>query len=217
LKVGILGTGNVGQMLGTGFVKLGHDVKIGSRDPDSDKMKAWVAKNGVHASVGTFAEAASFAETAVLATLWAGTENALRLAGPENLASKIVIDTTNPLSSAKPGEPLSLTLGYSNSAGEQVQRWLPKSKVVKAFNIVGNAHMFHPEFPNGPPDMFICGNDAGAKSKVAEILSAFGWPTIDIGGIEGARLLEPLAMLWITYAFQTGSWNHAFKLLRKTQ
>jgi hypothetical protein len=215
LRVGILGTGNVGQVLGTGFVKLGHDVKIGSRDPS--KMKAWVAKNGVQASAGTFAEAASFAEIAVLATLWAGTENALYLAGPENFAGKIVIDTTNPLSSAKPGGRLSLTLGFSDSAGEEVQRWLPKSHVVKAFNIVGNAHMFRPEFPNGPPDMFICGNDARAKSKVAEILSAFGWPTIDIGGIEEARLLEPLAMLWITYALQRGTWNHAFKLLRKTQ
>lgn len=194
--------------------KLGHDVRIGSRDPNSEKLKLWVAKNGKRASAGTFAEVAAFAEVAVLATSWDGIENAIRLSDPSHLAGKIVIDATNPLL-VKPGSPPSLALGHSDSAGEQVQRWLPKSYVVKAFNTVGNAHMVNPSFLGGPPDMFICGNNSEAKKKVAEILSAFGWPTIDIGGIEGARLLEPLAMLWITYAFRTGTWNHAFKLLRK--
>ena len=140
-------------MLGTGFVKLRHDVKIGSRNPNSDKLNTWVANNGTQASAGTFAETASFDEIAVLATLWEGTEHVIHLARPENLAGKIVIDTTNPISSIEPGKPLSLVLGHNDSAGEQVQRWLPKSRVVKAFNIVGNTHMLHPEFPNGPPDM----------------------------------------------------------------
>ena len=86
---------------------------------------------------------------------------------------------------------------------------------MKAFNIVGNAHMFRPQFPGGPPDMFICGNDASAKVKVTEILKAFGWDVIDIGGIDGARYLEPLAMVWIMHGVRANSWNHAFKLLRK--
>ena len=96
-----------------------------------------------------------------------------------------------------------------------MQRWLPGARVVKAFNTVGNAHMVNPAFPGGPPDMFIAGNDAEAKKVVTGILTAFGWSTIDAGGIEGSRLLEPLCLLWVSYALATGTWNHAFKLLRK--
>jgi len=96
-----------------------------------------------------------------------------------------------------------------------VQRWLPDARVVKAFNIIGNAHMFKPQFPGGPPDMFVCGNDADAKKTVTDLCTGFGWPVIDIGGIEGARLLEPLAMLWILHAIHSSSGNHAFRLLRK--
>ncbi len=179
MRVGILGTGDVGQVLGAGFVNLGHDVKMGSRDPYSERVKSWVARTGAHASAGTFAEAAAFSDIAVLATSWSGTENAIQLSDPNNLAGKIVIDATNPLL-FKPNSPPSLALGHNDSGGEQVQRWLPKAHVVKAFNIVGNAHMFNPQFPGGPPDMFICGNDVEAKKKVTQILSAFGWPTIDI-------------------------------------
>jgi len=96
-----------------------------------------------------------------------------------------------------------------------VQRWLPSSKVVKAFNIVGHAHMIHPDFPGGPPDMFFCGNDASAKGTVEKILADFGWASIDIGGIEGARLLEPMCILWVLYGLRGGGWDHAFRLLRK--
>jgi predicted dinucleotide-binding enzyme len=214
MKIGILGSGDVGQSLGTGFAGLGHDVKMGSRDPRGEKVKAWASAAGQHASTGTFAEAAAFAEVAVLATLWSGTENALRLADPKNLAGKIVIDATNPLRFPE-GRPPELVLGHTDSGGEQVQRWLPGAKVVKAFNIVGHDDMVHPNFSCGPPDMFFCGNDADAKKAVAGILKAFGWPSIDIGGIEGARLLEPLCILWVLYGFKTETWNHAFKLLRR--
>jgi 8-hydroxy-5-deazaflavin:NADPH oxidoreductase len=97
-----------------------------------------------------------------------------------------------------------------------VQRWLPGARVVKAFNIIGNAHMVNPTFSGGPPDMFICGNDPEAKATVSGICRDFGWPgAIDIGGIEGARLLEPLCILWVTYAIRAGGWNHAFKLLKE--
>jgi predicted dinucleotide-binding enzyme len=96
-----------------------------------------------------------------------------------------------------------------------VQRWLAGAHVVKAFNTVGNADMVHPDFPGGPPDMFICGNDEGAKKQVTEILTAFGWPAIDLGGIEGARLLEPICILWVLYGIRIGGWNHALKMLRK--
>ena len=212
MQIGILGSGDVGQALGLGFVKLGHDVKLGSRDPD--KLKAWVTKAGRHASAGTPEETARFAEVAVLATAWSGTESTLKLAGAAaTLAGKLVMDVTNPLIT-EAGKMPRLALGHTDSGGEQVQRWLPQSKVVKAFNSVGHAHMVEPKFTGGPPDMFICGEDASAKQVAAGFCKNFGWGVVDVGGIEGARLLEPLCILWVEYGLRSKSWNHAFKLLR---
>ena len=212
MKVGILGTGEVGRTLGAGFANLGHEVRIGSREPGSDKVQAWVKQTGARASSGTFAETAAFAEVAVLATLWSGTESALQLAGAKNLAGKVVIDATNPLVFQQ-GKPPALALGHDDSGGEQVQRWLPDARVVKAFNIVGHAHMVKPQFPGGPPDMFICGNDADAKKTVSQICKDFGWGVIDLGAIDGSRYLEPMCMTWVLHGVLTGSWTHAFKML----
>lgn len=212
-NIGILGTGDVGRTLGAGLCALGHEVKIGSREPGSDKLREWRGQAGPLASTGTFADAASFGEIVILATLWAGTENALRLAGPGSLAGKPLVDTTNPLDFST-GAPR-LSLGHTDSAGEQVQRWVPRARVVKAFNTVGSPHMVKPLFPGGPPDMFLCGNDEDAKRTVAALCGELGWPTIDLGGIESSRYLEPLAMVWITHYFRTRSGNHALRLLRK--
>lgn len=214
MKVGVLGTGDVGKVLGSAMIHLGHEVKMGSREASNAKSAEWKEKNGERASTGTFADAAKFGEIIFLCTLWSGTENVLQMAGPENLSGKVVIDATNPLV-FEPNQPPRLALGHTDSGGEQVQRWIPKAKVVKAFNIVGNAHMFHPSFEGGPPTMFICGNDPDAKKQLTDLLTQFGWETIDIGGIDGSRLLEPMCILWVNYGFQTGTWNHAFKLLRK--
>ena len=217
MKIGIIGSGDVGQRLADGFIEHGHTVKIGSRDPNQKKVIEWVEKHDKEgrASSGTFAEAASFGELNVLATSWAGTADAIRMVDPQNFAGKVVIDVTNTLDFSE-GMPPILAVGYTDSAGETVQRMLHNSKVVKAFNIVGNPHIVHPNFPGGPPTMFICGNDEDAKKNVIDnILTKFGWETIDIGGIEAARLLEPLALLWITHYFRTGTGDHAFKLLRK--
>jgi len=174
MRGGMLGTGDVGKALGKPFASLGHQVKMGSRDANNPQAKAWASEIGPAASVGSFAEAAQFAELAVLCTLWSGTENALRLAGPQNLAGKVLIDATNPLV-CTPGTPPSRALGHTDSGGEQVQRWVPQVRVVKAFNTVGHAHFFKPRFPGGPPDMFICGNDSAAKTTVTDVLTAFGW------------------------------------------
>jgi len=214
MKVSVLGSGGVGQDLGLGFLGLGHEVKMGSRDPNKKEIQDWLRKAGPKASAGTFDEAAAFGELVVLATQWSGTENALRLAGPANLAGKVVIDATNPLlfrPNALPG----LAVGGTDSAGEQVQRWLPGARVIKAFNSVNHAHMVRPAFPGGPPDMFICGDDGAAKNQVAAICRDFGWGVIDVGGLEAARLLEPLALIYIRNAIQAGNWDCAFKLLRK--
>ena len=216
MKVGIIGSGDVGRKLADGFIELGHQVRIGSRDPNQSKITEWINKHGKeNASSGTFADTAGFGEIIVLATLWTGTAEAIHLTNPTNLSNKIIIDVTNPLDFSK-GMPPTLAVGHTDSAGEIVQRMLPDSKVVKSFNIIGNPHMIHPDFPGGKPTMFICGNDEGAKKIVTnDILSKFGWETIDIGGIEGSRLLEPLALLWILHYFRTGSGDHAFKLLNK--
>jgi predicted dinucleotide-binding enzyme len=220
MKIGVLGSGDVGRRLGDGFIELGHIVKIGSRDPTKQEVVQWVSNHGGEegkASAGNFADVVSFGEMVVIATSWDGTSNAIRMANPKNFAGKIVIDVTNPLDFSE-GMPPKLAIGHTDSAGETVQRLIPEAKVVKAFNIVGNPHFLHPNFPNGgPPTMFICGNDEQAKKTVIDnVLTKFGWhETIDIGGIEAARLLEPLALLWITHYFRTGNGNHAFKLLRK--
>ncbi|HET7460645.1 MAG TPA: NAD(P)-binding domain-containing protein [Longimicrobium sp.] len=213
MKIGILGSGVVGQSLGRGFAARGDEVIIGTREGGGGKLREWAEGTGGRGRAGTFAEAAAFGEIAVLATKWEGTENALGLAGAGNLAGKIVIDVTNPLDFSA-GAPR-LALGHGDSGGEQVQRWLPEAKVVKAFNIITAAEMVNPDFPCGPPTMFICGDDEGAKQAVAGICQDFGWEVVDTGGIDGAQLLEPLAMLWIMHGIRSGAWSHAFKLLRK--
>jgi predicted dinucleotide-binding enzyme len=185
---------------------------LGSREPQSEKLTAWIARTG--ASTGTFAETAAFGEVLVLATLWSGTQSAIELAGPANFEAKVVVDTTNPLDFSR-GMPPSLSIGWSDSAGEQVQRWLPGARVVKAFNTIGNAHMVDPQFPGGPPDNFIAGNDAEAKKVVTSISKDFGLGVIDCGGIDGARLTEPMCILWVRHGALGGSWNHAFKMLKK--
>ena len=191
MKIGIIGSGDVGQRLADGFIELGHTVKIGSRDPNQKKVTEWTDKhdNEGRASSGTFTEAALFGELNVIATSWAVTADAIRMVDPQNFAGKVVIDVTNPLDFPE-GMPPRLAVGHTDSAGETIQRMLPNSKIVKAFNIVGNPHMVHPNFTGGPPTMFICGNDDEAKKNVVDnILTKFGWETIDIGGIEAARLL----------------------------
>jgi predicted dinucleotide-binding enzyme len=216
MRVGILGTGDVGRALGKGFIALGHEVKMGSRDAANEKAVAWAKENGAKASAGTFADAASFGEVLALATLGTASESALRAAGVETLRGKILIDTTNPVE-ASGGMAPRLAVSGNDSAGERVQRLLPGTHVVKAFNTVGYVHMFRPSFAGGPPDMFICGNDAEAKKKVGNLLKDFGWGVIDIGGIEGSRYLEAMCLVWLLCAFSTTppSFNHAFKLLKK--
>jgi hypothetical protein len=213
MHVGILGTGDVGKALGKGFLTMGHDVKMGSRDPKNDKALAWAKEMGGKASTGTFADAATFGEVIVLATLGVANESALKMAGPERLRGKVVIDATNPLEFSG-GMPPTLAVSGNDSAGERVQRLLPEAHVVKAFNTVGNPFMFRPEFPGGPPDMFIAGNDADAKKKVGAILEDFGWGVVDVGGIESSRYLEAMCMVWVLSAGRANNWNQAFKLLR---
>ena len=211
VKVGVIGSGEVGKALARGFLMLGHEVKIGSRDPE--KLADFVGSAGERASSGTFEEVAKFGDLVVLATLGGAAESAINMAGKSNFDGKVVIDATNPLDFST-GAPR-LSVGFNDSLGEQVQRLLPKARVVKAFNTVGNAHFVKPDFPNGPPTMFIAGNDEESKRLVSQICEHFGWDVSDLGGIDSSRYLEPMCMAWVAHGVHSKSWNHAFKLLKK--
>jgi len=215
MKVGILGSGDVAKSLGTGFVTLGHEVRLGSRTAGNPKATEWANATNGKGSTGTFADTAAFGEVIVLATLGVATVDAIRQAGVTHFDGKVVIDATNPLAFSAQGTP-SLAIGLTTSQGEENQKAIPKAHVVKAFNTTGNANFFRPKFPGGPPDMFVCGNDAGAKKKVIEILHEFGWPSVlDVGGIEASRELESLCILWVKSAFALSNFQVAFKLLRR--
>jgi predicted dinucleotide-binding enzyme len=214
MRIGVLGTGGVGRALGKGFVTLGHDVKMGSRSPTNEKAVAWAKEIGSKASVGTFGQAATFGEVIVLATLGVANDAVLRDAGPDTFRGKVVIDATNPLDLSG-GVPPTLAVSGNDSGGERVQRLLPDAHVVKAFNTVGNAFMFRPSFPGGPPDMFICGNDQDAKVRVGRIVTEFGWGVVDAGGIESSRYLEAMCMVWVLSGIHSKNWNQAFKMLKK--
>jgi predicted dinucleotide-binding enzyme len=210
INVGVLGSGDVGKALARGFLGLGQKVKIGSRSPE--KLADFVKEAGDGASAGTFEEATRFGDLLVLATLGQAAEEAIRLAGADNFRGKVLIDATNPLDFSG-GMPPKLFVGHTDSLGERVQRAAPEAKVVKAFNTVGNAYFVNPQFPGGPPDMFIAGNDAEGKKIVSQICRDFGWGVIDLGGIEMSRHLEPMCIVWVVHCASTGKWNAAFKML----
>ena len=215
-KIGVLGTGDVGRVLGAGFAGAGHEAMIGSREPNSDKLKEWVGKTEGKGKTGTFADAVKFGDVVVLACLGTAVEDVVKAAGgADAFAGKVVIDATNPLKFT-PNAPPSLFVGGDDSLGERVQRWLPKAKVVKAFNTVGNAHMVKPSFPGGDPDFLHAGNDKDAKEAVVALAKDLGWKSfVDLGGIDGSRALEEMCIAWVRHGILTGGWNHAFKLLHK--
>lgn len=212
MKIGILGTGEVGQHLGRGLIGLGHEVMIGSRDAKSEKLTAALEKVGNGARGGTFAEAAAFGEMVALCCLGAAIESVLGLAGADNLAGKVLIDATNPLDFSRgfPPRLLDITEG---SAGQLTQRLAPRARVVKAFNTAGSHTYVNPSFEGGPPDMFICGDDDAAKASVDQILKGFGWGVIDVGGIAASHYLEAMCIVWVLHGARTGAWGHAFKML----
>jgi len=211
MKVGVLGSGDVGKMLAGGFLKHGHDVMMGTRT--SSQLADW-AKANPRGKVGSFADAAKFAELVVLAVKGTVASEALRTAGAANLANKPVIDATNPIADAPPTNGVvKFFTNLDESLMERLQRDFPGARFVKAFNSVGNRLMINPQFKGGKPTMFICGNDESAKQIVRGINDQFGWETADMGKVEAARAIEPLCMLWLIPGFLLNQWTHAFKLL----
>jgi hypothetical protein len=211
MKIGIIGSGGVARTLGSGFAKHGHAVMLGTRD--AAKLAEWAAQNP-GAQVDTVAAAARFGEVIVLAVKGTAATTALRAAGVPNLAGKTVIDVTNPISDTPPvNGVLAYFTTLDESLMERLQRDLPSTHFVKAFNSVGEKCMVNPAFAGGRPTMFICGNDHTAKKTVTTILDQFGWDIADMGRVEAARAIEPLCMLWCIPGFLRKDWVHAFKLL----
>jgi predicted dinucleotide-binding enzyme len=214
MKIGIIGSGAVGQALAKAFKNEGYEVMLGTRNTGKEEVVKFKKENaGV--AIGSFEDTATFGELLVLATQGAATVNVIQMAGPARFRGKVVIDTTNPIAATPPvNGVLQFFTGLDKSLMEQLQQLLPEARLVKAFNSVGNALMYKPVFKEGTPTMFICGNDDAAKSTVREILGQFGWETEDLGKAEAARAIEPLCILWCIPGFIRNQWTHAFKLLK---
>jgi predicted dinucleotide-binding enzyme len=210
MKIAIFGTGMVGTTIGTKLVSLGHEVKMGSRTADNAKATAWVEASGKTASQGTFADAAAFGELAFNCTAGTGSVAAIEAAGPKNLAGKILVDVSNPLDFSK-GMPPTLSVCNTDSTAEQLQRACPDAKVVKALNTMNCALMVDPSLLKGEHDVFLSGNDAGAKGRVSEILKGwFGWKNVvDLGDLSAARGQEMFVIFWVRVygALQSPNFN----------
>jgi 8-hydroxy-5-deazaflavin:NADPH oxidoreductase len=212
-KVGVIGSGIVGEVLATGLLEAGYEVMRGSRN--AAKLAGWKEQGGAKASVGSPLETARFGDIVVLAVKGTAAEATVRQCGSA-LAGKTVADTTNPIAEAP---PVNGVLGFFTSPGEslmeRLQRLAPQAHFVKVFNSVGSALMVNPDFGGLKPTMFLCGNDAGAKGAVEQILAKLGWEWEDLGGAEAARAIEPLCILWCIPGFLHNRWSHAFKLLKR--
>lgn len=212
MRIGVLGSGVVGTTLAGGFLAHGHEVMIGSRDPG--KLQDWTRRNR-GSRAGTPEETARFAEVGVLAVKGTAAAAMVRAAGPDHLAGKPLIDATNPIADAPPVNGVfRFFTSLDDSLMERLQKEFPLIRFVKAFNSVGTARMVDPVYAQGRPTMFICGDDQPAKDLVARLLDQFGWDAEDMGGVESARAIEPLCMLWCIPGLRHNQWTHAFKLLK---
>jgi hypothetical protein len=208
MKISIIGSGNVGGALGKRWAAAGHEVKFGVRDTGKAEVVALLKTPGT--SAGTVAEAAAFGEVVVLTTPWNATEAAIKTAG--NLAGKVVVDCTNPLKPDLSG----LSVGLDNSGAEMVAQWAAGARVVKCFNSTGAENMLNPQFGNDRAVMLLAGDDTTAKTTVTKLGQDLGFEMVDAGDLSVARLLEPVAMLWVHLAYRRGfGRNFAFKLLRR--
>lgn len=214
MKIGILGSGVVGQTLASGFIKHGHQVKIGTSK--LEKLDEWLSKSGANGSRGSFADAAKFGDVIVLAVKGNAALAVLEKAASENFKGKTIIDATNPIADTAPvNGVLQFFTKINYSLMEALQNKYPHANFVKAFSCVGSALMVNPDFGGQKPTMFIAGNNDNSKSVVINILNTFGWEVEDMGKAEAARAIEPLCILWCIPGFLENRWMHAFKLLKK--
>lgn len=214
MKIGIIGSGIVGQVLAKAFNTEGHEVMMGTRDVLKKEVVEFKNDNASIA-IGNFAETAAFGELLVLAVAGNVVIDAIDISGKENFINKVVIDATNPIAKEPPvNGVLKFFTDYNSSLLEKIQAHITQAKLVKAFSCVGNAFMYKPNLNGQIPTMFIAGNHADAKKMVTDILTSFGWETEDMGAAEAARAIEPLCILWCLPGFTKNQWSHAFKLLK---
>jgi NADPH-dependent F420 reductase len=209
MKIGIIGTGSVGSALGKGWANQGHEVVFGTRQPDSEKVQKLLAEIGEGGTAVSIPYAIQQANIIILATPWNAASDVAHSVA--DWQGKIVIDATNPIA---PG--FQLAVGHTTSAAEQLAAFLPGASVVKAFNSTGAENMADPLYDGEPTTMFICGDDADAKATVTILAESLGFDVADVGNLEAARFVEPLAMVWINLAIKQGLGRDiAFKLVRR--
>jgi hypothetical protein len=200
MNIGVLGTGAVGRTIGTGLVRAGHSVMMGSRTPGKPTAVEWSRATGTDAATGSFADAARFGTLLFNCTAGIASLQALEQCDADDLRGKTLVDVANPLDFSR-GMPPTLTVCNTDSLGEQIQRAYPATKVVKALNTVNSDVMVDPALVEGDHMLLTCGNDAGAKAEVSDLLArAFGWKPeniIDLGDITAARGTEAFLLLWV--------------------
>ncbi|TGK38149.1 NADPH-dependent F420 reductase [Leptospira andrefontaineae] len=215
MKIGVLGTGMVGETIGSKLIEKGHEVKMGSRSSTNEKAAQWVSKSGSKASQGTFKDAASFGDILFNCTKGEVSIEVLRSAGEETLKGKVLVDLANALDFSK-GRPPGLIFGTNDSLGETIQKSFPDLKVVKTLNTMNCTIMVNASGIPGEHDVFVCGNDPEAKKKVSELLAKdFGWKNIiDLGDITGARATEMILPLWLRLYGTFGNTDFNFHITR---
>jgi predicted dinucleotide-binding enzyme len=214
MKIGILGTGMVGETLASKLVELGHDVMMGARSRDNKNALAWQKKAGKKAKAGTFADSAHFGELLMNCTSGAHSLEALRLIDAKDLAGKVLIDVANPLDGSR-GMPPVLSICNTDSLGESIQREYPEARVVKTLNTVNCKVMVDPKRVPEDHAIFICGNDQDAKEAALKLLSEFGWKNpIDLGDITNSRATEQLMPIWIRLWGRFGTADFNFKIVK---
>ena len=213
MRYAVLGTGMVGHALGERLVELGHDVMMGSRSAHNAKAQAWLQAVGGRGRTGTFADAARHGETIVNCTPGGVSLEVLRSVERGDLAGKVLIDIANPLDFSSGS--LTLSMSDTDSLGEAIQRAFPDTKVVKTLNTCNCRVMVDPARVPGDHDVFVCGNDEGAKNLVKALLQQFGWRSIiDLGGITSARATEQLMPIWMNLYRRFGTADFNFKVVR---
>jgi 8-hydroxy-5-deazaflavin:NADPH oxidoreductase len=213
MRIGVLGTGMVGQAIATKLVELGHEVTMGARAAGNEKAVEWAAGAGQGANEGSFADAAAHGELVFNCTAGTASLEALQAAGEEELRGKVLVDVANPLDFSK-GMPPTLSVSNDDSLGEQIQRAFPETRVVKALNTVNASVMVSPIAASNP---FVCGDDAAAKEQVTGLLGDFGWPAdsvLDLGGIDAARGMEMYLPLWLGMMGALGTPNFNIAVVR---
>lgn len=216
MKIGVLGTGMVGETIASRLVELKHDVRMGARSATNDKAAEWAQTSGERASHGTFADAAAFGSLVFNCTQGGVSIEALTAAGTDNLSGKILVDVANPLDLRK-DHPSTLLFCDSESLGEQIQAAFPKTRVVKTLNTMWCGLMVNPRLIAEHHTVYVSGNDESAKSQVADLLSSFGWEQdeiVDLGDIKGARGTEMLLPLWLRIWETTGNGTFNLKIVR---